>query len=86
MMWLTLASFVAFLASVFALTRCGFAPDGSLQRRGLGWVALAAASALLWVWSLPKVPPPYPRVRRYEAPAFPLPTAPPIAPSRVAPP
>jgi hypothetical protein len=76
-MWLalTLASFVTFLVSMFGLTRRGFAPDGSFQRVGSAFIAVAAFSALLWVFSISQLPPPYPleKTRRYEAPNFPIP-------------
>ncbi len=73
-MWLalTLLSFVTFLASMLALTRRGFTRDGQFRRAGAVFIALAAFSALIWVFSLSKVPPPYPieKTRRYEAPNF----------------
>lgn len=75
-MWLalTLSSFVVFLGSMFVLTRLGFASDGSFRRPGLLCLGMAAFSALLWVVSLSKVPPPYPmeKTRRYEVPHFQL--------------
>jgi hypothetical protein len=75
-MWLalTLTSFVVFLGSMFALTRLGFAADGSFRRVGLAYAGVAALSAALWLVSLAKVPPPYlmEKTRRYEAPKFPL--------------
>jgi hypothetical protein len=71
-MWLVLAlvSFVAFLVSGFTLTRLGFNREGKLQPSGkpllLGTVVLLA----MWVFSLSRVPPPYPleTLKRYEAP------------------
>ncbi|MBW3636945.1 MAG: hypothetical protein KY445_10880 [Armatimonadetes bacterium] len=73
-MWLalTLISFVSFLASMLALARRGFTRDGQFRRAGAVLVAVAVFSALVWVWSLSKVPPPYPieKTRRYEAPNF----------------
>jgi hypothetical protein len=73
-MWLalTLFTFVSFLASMFALTRRGFTRKGEFRRAGAIFVALAAFSALLWVYSLSKVPAPYSmeKTKRYEAPQF----------------
>lgn len=77
-MWLalTLTSFVTLLASMFLLTRRGFASDGGFRRAGRAFIALAALSALVWAFSLSKLPPPYPleNIGRYEAPSFPIPT------------
>ncbi|RYG75183.1 hypothetical protein EON80_01515 [bacterium] len=75
-MWLalTLTSFVTFLASMAALTRRGFAADGTFQRVGAAFIAAAALSAVVWVVSLSQLPPPYPleNIGRYEAPNFPV--------------
>jgi hypothetical protein len=76
-MWLalTLSSFLAFLVCMASLTRRGFSADGAFQRGGVAWIVAAVAAALLWVFSLSELPPPYPveNTRRYEAPNFPLP-------------
>jgi hypothetical protein len=73
-MWLalTLFAFISFLASMFALTRRGFTRDGQFRRAGGVFIALAAFSALVWVYSLSKVPPPYSieKTKRYQAPNF----------------
>ncbi len=69
-LYLTLASFVSFLASVFALIRFGFSPAGEFQKRGPLFVVGIVSSLAIWGFSLSKVPPPYPveNTKYYSAP------------------
>ncbi len=71
-MWLalTLIFFVAFLASLFGVARIGFDAKGNFQRNGKYLIGGAAISLAIWLFSLSRVPPPYPleNLKRYELP------------------
>ncbi len=73
-MWLALAltllSFVLFLASLFGVARRGFDAQGRFLAAGKWLILGAALSFVIWLFSLSRLPPPYPvgDVRNYELP------------------
>lgn len=71
-MWLiiTLTAFPVFLGSLYAFVWRGCRPDGKLRPSARYYALAAAISLVLWVYALPRVPPPYPldRLKHYVPP------------------
>ncbi len=71
-MWLalTLISFIGFLTLLFTLTRLGFDERAKPRKAAIPLALGALGCAVLWAWSLARVPPPYPleNTNRFEAP------------------